>query len=52
MVIKFTPYEKPKFTAYEPEKPVFTPLKKTEGEQMFTPYFEPYYDATTNKGYG
>jgi len=42
MVIKFTPYEKPKFTAYEAEKPIFTPLKKMEGEQMFTPYFEPY----------
>ena len=40
---KFTPYiEPPKFTAYEPEKPVFTPLKKVEGEQVFTPYFEPY----------
>jgi len=32
----------PKFTAYEEEKPVFTPLEKMEGEQMFTPYFEPY----------
>ena len=42
MVIKFTPYEESKFTAYEPEKPVFTPLEKIEGEQMFTPYFEPY----------
>ncbi len=42
MVIKFTPYVEPKFTAYEPEKPVFTPLEKIEGEQMFTPYFEPY----------
>ncbi len=38
----FTPYVVPKFTAYEPEKPVFTPLEKIEGEQMFTPYFEPY----------
>lgn len=42
MVTKFTPYVEPKFTAFEPEKPVFTPLEKIEGEQMFTPYFEPY----------
>ena len=42
MVIKFTPYKEPKFTPYEEEKPVFTPLEKIEGEQMFTPYFEPY----------
>ena len=40
---KFTPYiEPPKFTAYEPEKPIFTPLKKEVSEQVFTPYFEPY----------
>jgi len=42
MVIKFTPYVKPKFTAFEKEKPVFKPLEKIEGEQMFTPYFEAY----------
>ncbi len=38
---KFTLLEEPKFTLLEEEKPVLGPLKKIEGEQMFTLLEEP-----------